>query len=160
MKDRIPPHDRFLAKLFPTARAKVLSLAESVHYSAGETIYRAGEASLHFYLVREGQVAVEVALSSKARETLMTIGPGGVFGWPALAEAGTTAASARAVDEVEVLRIEGRALRDLCAKDLQLGRELYRAVSNALSVRLDAAGGPATPVTAPARSAERQSRRK
>jgi len=71
----------------------------------------------------------------------MTIGPGGVFGWPALVEAGTATASARAIDEVEVLRIEGRALRDRCAEDLQLGLELYREMSNALSARLNAAGG-------------------
>ncbi|HVP51682.1 MAG TPA: cyclic nucleotide-binding domain-containing protein [Terriglobales bacterium] len=158
MRNRIPPRDRFLAQLSPPAREKLLSLAESARYSAGETIYRAGEASLHFYLVQEGQVALEIALSSKARETLMTIGPGGVFGWPSLVEEGAAAASTRAVGEVEVLRIEGRGLRDLCVKEPQLGRELYHAVSTALSARLDAAGSQRG-MTAPGRAAERLSRR-
>ena len=143
MRDRIPPHDRFLAQLSPGARKKLLSLAGPVRYSPGETIYRAGEASLHFYLVQEGEVAVEVALSPEARETLMTIGSQGAFGWPAVVEEGAAAASARAVGAVEVKRIEGRALRDLCASDPQFGRELYRAMNNALSARLETASGAA-----------------
>ena len=69
-------------------------------------------------------MAIEISFPPRDRQILMTIGPGDTFGWPALIESGTATASARAIEQVELLRIEGKLLRDLCSEDPRLGLEL------------------------------------
>jgi CRP-like cAMP-binding protein len=126
----------FLAKFSPAIRARLLSLGESCKYPAEQTIYHKGDPSRYLYIVESGQVAIEISLPMRDRKTLMTIGPGGAFGWPALIESRTATASARAIEQVDLLRIEGKLLRDLCSQDPRLGLELYRVLTESLSTHL------------------------
>jgi len=79
-------HAGFLAKLAPRFRMKLLSLAHSFRYSAGTTIFREGDPSLYFYLVKSGRVALDIAVPAKGTVCLLTVEPGDIFSWSALLE--------------------------------------------------------------------------
>jgi CRP/FNR family cyclic AMP-dependent transcriptional regulator len=126
----------FLAHLSPRVQEKLLVLGEAFHYSEGQTIFHEGDPSLYLYIVKSGQVAIDVHIASKGRRSIMTAGPGDLFGWSALVEPRLETASARAVEETEAVGIKGGALMDLCREDLGLGFEVYHELAEVISARL------------------------
>jgi CRP-like cAMP-binding protein len=79
-----------------------------------------------------------VHIPSKGRRTIPTAGPGNVFSWSALVEPRIETASARAVEDTEVLGIKGGALMDLCREDCSLGFEVYRSPAEVITAHLTA----------------------
>jgi CRP-like cAMP-binding protein len=126
----------FLAHLSPRVQEKLLSLGETFQYSEGRTIFHEGDPSLYLYIVKSGQVAIDVHIPSKGRRSLMTAGPGDLFSWSALVEPRIETAAARAVEETEALGIKGGALMDLCREDPGLGFEVYHELAEVISARL------------------------
>jgi len=126
----------FLADLSPRVQEKLLSLGETFQYPEGETIFHEGDPSLHLYIVKTGQVAIDVHVPSKGRMSIMTAGPGDLFSWSALVEPRIETASAHATQATEALGVKGGALMDLCREDPDFGFELYRALSEVISSRL------------------------
>ena len=126
----------FLAHLSPRVQEKMLVLGVAFHYSEGQTIFHEGDSSLYLYIVKSGQVAIDVHIPSKGRRSIMTAGPGDLFSWSALVEPRLETASARAVEETEALGIKGGALMDLCREDLGLGFEVYHELAEVISARL------------------------
>jgi len=126
----------FLADLSPRVQEKLLSMGEPFQYSEGETIFHEGDPSLYLYIVKTGQVAIEVHVPSKGRRSIMTAGPGDLFSWSALVEPRLETASARATQPTEALGVKGGALMDLCREDAEFGFELYRALAEVIGSRL------------------------
>ena len=117
MTDNASWYVGFVARLSSPARAKVLSLAQSFHYFAGEMLFREGDPSIFLYPLKGGRVALDIFHPLRGRVTLMTIDPGDIFSWSALSD------SARASDEVDALGVKSGALEVLCREDPQLGVE-------------------------------------
>ncbi|MBI3484261.1 MAG: cyclic nucleotide-binding domain-containing protein [Acidobacteria bacterium] len=126
----------FLARLSPRVREKLLSHATAFRYLDGEAIFREGDPSLYLYILKQGRVAIEIHVPSKGWQTILTVWPGDTFSWSALVEPRIETASARAIEEVEVLGIRGGTLTDLCLEDSELGFELYRALAEVITARL------------------------
>jgi CRP-like cAMP-binding protein len=126
----------FLAHLSPRVQEKLLELGEAFRYSEGQTVFHEGDPSLYLYIVKSGQVAIDVHIASKGRRSIMTAGPGDLFSWSALVEPRLETASARAVEETEALGIKGGALMDLCREDTGLGFEVYHELAEVISARL------------------------
>jgi CRP-like cAMP-binding protein len=126
----------FLAHLSPRVQEKLLALGEAFHYPAGQTIFHEGDPSLYLYIVKSGQVAIDLHIASKGRRSIMTAGPGDLFSWSALVEPRIETASARAVEETEAVGIKGGALMDLCREDPGLGFEVYHELAEVISARL------------------------
>ncbi len=126
----------FLAHLSPRVQEKLLGLGETFRYPAGQTIFHESDPSLYLYIVKSGQVAIDVHIASKGRRSIMTAGPGDLFSWSALVEPRLETASARAVEETEALGVKGGALMDLCREDPVLGFEVYHELAEVISARL------------------------
>jgi CRP/FNR family cyclic AMP-dependent transcriptional regulator len=129
----------FLDCLSPRVREKLLSRAVSSRYTKGKTIFHEGDPSLHLYIVKSGKIAIEAHMPSAGAHTNVTIytaGPGDLFSWSALVEPHVETAGARAVEESDVLGIEGSTLMELCGEDPALGFEMYRTLAQVISARL------------------------
>lgn len=136
MAEQTPWLGGFLATLSPRVREKLLAMTETFRFAEGSTIFREGDSSLYLYIVKTGRVAVDVHVPSKGRRPIMTVEPGEVFSWSALAEPYVETASARTVEETEVLGIKGESLMSLCRQDTEVGFELYRSLTAVISTRL------------------------
>ena len=126
----------FLAKFSPRVQVKLLALAESFQFKAGQDIIGEGDPSLYLYIVKSGRVAVEIDMPTKGRRILRTGGVGDMFSWSALVEPRLATSAVRAMDDTEALGIKGGALMDACREDFELGFELYRALTEVIANRL------------------------
>lgn len=139
----------FLEKLSREVRAKVSPLAQLFNYPPGKQIFQQGDPSGFLFVVNRSHVALETTAASGGRLTLLTVEPGEIFSRSALSETRIATASARAIDDVEVLGFGGEALRDLCREDARAGIEIYRILAEVLSARPTAARKQITDMLAP-----------
>lgn len=129
-------HETLLARFSHPVQEKLLGLSEPFHFAAGQVIFEEGSPSLYLYLVKSGRVTIEVHFPAWGRREILTLGPGELFSWSALVEPRLETASARALEETEVLGIKGGALMDLCREDPEFGFQLYRTLAEVITDRL------------------------
>ncbi|MEO8245604.1 MAG: ATP-binding protein [Chloroflexota bacterium] len=93
---------------------RLASLCEPVRLEAGDLLLREGEPGDALYVIVEGEI--DVVRGSGADEVaLARVGPGSVQGEMALLEGRPRNATARALTQVDALRIPGTAMLDLLA---------------------------------------------
>jgi CRP-like cAMP-binding protein len=126
----------FVGQLSPHTQEKVFSEAQVVQFKAGETIFREGDQSKYLFIIKRGQVVLEISVPPKGRRSILTVGPGELFSWSALVEPRIENAAARASVDTEALRVEGVTLMKLCEIDYPLGFEVYRMLTKVISSRL------------------------
>ncbi len=138
MSQAAPTFGIFLECLSPAVREKVLSVAQSFHYTAGQTIFSMGDPSLRVFVVKSGRVGIMIHVPNKNSVTILTLGPGDLFSWSALVQPHIETATARALEDTEALGMSGRALMDLCEQDPLVGYDLYRTLTHVITARLRA----------------------
>ena len=116
----------------------IVGCATNVRYSPGEFIFREGQPADHFYLVREGRVAVEVFVPNKGPVTIETIEGGEMLGWSWLFPPFKARFDARAMTVVRALSLDGGCLRSKCEHDAALGYDLLKRFTQLVVSRLEA----------------------
>lgn len=128
----------FLDKFSPRVREKLISLAEPFRFKAGQDIIGVGEPTERLYILKSGQVAVEIYVPHQGRCTIRTGSAGDMICWSALVEPHQSTAAVRARVDTEALGIKGVVLVEECHKDPELGFQLYRALTEVIAGRLNA----------------------
>ncbi|MDR3636379.1 MAG: Crp/Fnr family transcriptional regulator [Isosphaeraceae bacterium] len=126
----------FMREFLPEHLERLAELAEHVRWEADETIFRAGSHGAVLYVVREGRVAIEFSTAGRKRMTILTVGPGDVFGWSGVFANRPKAVSARAVLATEAYAFDAAGLRALCDADPRFGYAFTRRLLSAVSERL------------------------
>jgi CRP/FNR family transcriptional regulator, cyclic AMP receptor protein len=80
-------------------------------YGPGEMLLKEGDPSNRFFLIREGKVALEIALPDRPTVTVQTLGSGEVMGWSWLLPPQGWQLDARAVKATRTLEIPATTLR-------------------------------------------------
>ncbi len=110
----------------------------NVAFRAGESIAREGAPAEHFYVIRAGKVALEVAVPQAEALEIETLGPGEVLGWSWLFPPYRWAFDVRAVEQTRAVSLDGTCLRGKCADDTRLGFELMQRFARVMTARLQA----------------------
>lgn len=137
--------DRLVAEhpLFADLEAPYLELiagcAKNVRFEAGERIFREGGKADEFYLVRHGQVAVEVFAPGRGSITIETLHAGQVLGWSWLLPPYRWHHDARAVELTRALAFDAECLRGKSDRDARFGLELMRRFAPLIVQRLERA---------------------
>jgi len=101
------------------------NIAEEVEYVAGSKVIEEGAIEDHMFIILFGKVRIH-----KGQDTITMFGPGEVIGELAVFDAAARSASATAVEDAMLLRIEGPMLMDAMAEfpEIAVGalRELTR----------------------------------
>ena len=63
---------------------RVAEIATLVAWEAGAIVFREGDRDSLLYVVDKGRLALEIAIPGRGRVTMLTVGPGEVFGWSSL----------------------------------------------------------------------------
>jgi len=127
---------RFAAGLPRHTLLELRAIGEKREYSAGEVIFQENGKCDDFFLVASGQVALEMHVAGRGQVGILTVGPGEMLGWSALFANGQMTATATALEPVCAIALSGRALRDLCDQNHELGYRIMRQAALALSQRL------------------------
>jgi len=93
----------------------------------------------HFYIVREGQVDVEIPSLVGAPAVLQSLSSGSVLGWSWLIPPYQWHFEARATKPSTLLVFDGKQLRDRCENDPAFGYEMLKRFAALMMNRLVAA---------------------
>lgn len=116
----------------------IVNCAKNVVFKVGEFIFHEGEEANHFYLIRHGKVALEIAPPEHTPITIQTLGEGEVLGWSWLIPPYHWIFDARAVELTRAISFDGKCLREKCDEDHDLGYELLKRFAYIMYQRLQA----------------------
>jgi CRP/FNR family cyclic AMP-dependent transcriptional regulator len=114
----------------------VTGCASNVRFDAGKFVFREGEEAQHFYLIREGKVAIEIFTPHRGHMTIETLDEGNILGWSWLIPPYIWHFDARALETTRAIALDGKCLRKKCEEDHDLGYELLKRFSHIMEQRL------------------------
>ena len=136
--ERILSEHAFFAGMKEQYMDLLVGCASNVRFDAGQFILREGEEANKFYLIRQGQVALEVHAPGRGSITIQTLGAGEILGWSWLVPPYYWRLDARAVELTRALALDGKCLREKCEKDHDLAYELLKRFSQVMVDHLTA----------------------
>ena len=128
----------FFKGLQPQYLQLITGCASNVRFNAGTYMLREGEEASQFFLIRHGKVALEVLAAQRGPITIETIEAGEVLGWSWLFPPYRWHFSARVVEPVRAIALDGICLRTKGEEDHDLGYELMKRVAQIMMERLQA----------------------
>jgi CRP-like cAMP-binding protein len=118
--------------------ALIAGCGKNEHVEAGALLFREGEPANTFYLVRRGNVSLEVHAPGRGPLRIDTLEPGEVVGWSWLFEPYRWQLDARALESCSLIAFDGACLRGKCESDHELGYQLMVRFAASMVERLQA----------------------
>ena len=124
---------------FPTEYAELLAgCARLCQFQAGEYLFREGEAADSFFFIRQGNVALEVAVPGKPPVIVATLGDGEILGAAWLVSPFRSMFDARAVSFTRAISFDAKCLREKGEANHSLGYEMMKRFLPVFAKRLHA----------------------
>ena len=108
------------------------------HYGRGQFLLRQGQGAERFFIIRKGEVRLELLAPEGGPIPIQTVGPGEIVGWSWIIPPYLSTFDARAVDRLHVIVFDAFALRRKCEQDFELGYRVLQKFTAALTARFDA----------------------
>ena len=102
-------------------RGRIAGLTEEVHFKPGEIIFEEGQPGDAFYLLLSGQVFIE-----KNGNPLREMKEKEAFGTLEVLDFHPRAVTAKAVDQVRALKLNGQEFHDLLSLDIEMVEAVFR----------------------------------
>ncbi|TMM39771.1 MAG: cyclic nucleotide-binding domain-containing protein [Actinobacteria bacterium] len=128
----------FLAGLTPAQLDKLSYWTRKSTFHAGTRLFEEGQRADRFWLLREGHVTLDTHVPGQGTQIVETLGPHAVLGWSWLFPPYRWHFSASAVETTLAVELDGPGVRDLCARDHELGYELMRRFVEVVVQRMQA----------------------
>ena len=135
--ERVLEQHAFFHDLEPEYVKLLMRCASNVRFDAGAYLFREGQEANHFYLIREGRVALEVSAAPLPPILIATFDGGEVFGWSWLIAPYRWHCDARAVQVTRAIALDGKCLRAKCDENPALGYKLLKRVTHVMEQRLN-----------------------
>jgi len=100
---------------------RIAGLTEEVHFKPGEIIFEEGQPGDAFYLLLSGQVFIE-----KNGNPLREMKEKEAFGTLEVLDFHPRAVTAKAVDQVRALKLNGQEFHDLLSVDIEMVEAVFR----------------------------------
>ena len=116
----------------------LVGCASNRKFHPGEYLARERQQADEFFLIREGQVVLELYLPQRGGLQIETLGEGEILGWSWLVQPYRWHYDARAVTLVRALALDGKCLRRKSETDFELGYRLFQRFATIMEQRLQA----------------------
>lgn len=136
--DEILKETKFFHGLAPEYIQLLAGCASNVRFDPGEYVFREGEPANSFYLIRHGQVALELHDPRRGQLIIDTLNEDEILGWSWLFPPYKWVYSARAVILTRAIAMDGKCLREKCDSDPVLGYDLMKRFAVIMIDRLQA----------------------
>ncbi len=113
--------------------------ATELKIKKGNVLFQQGERADKFYLLRNGQMSVQVPALMGPTLDIQILGEDQILGWSWLISPYRWNFQARALDDSDLLEFDGSAILARCEEDPKFGYELLKRFATLMSERLDAA---------------------
>ncbi len=138
MLDRYELNEMHILRDMPDRVLKEIEQIAELQESEGGTIlFRQKEALTFFYIVRSGQVKLEVETSPDVYLPLGIIKPGYALGVSAFIPGVKSSATAKCIGHCKLLRFSGKRLQELFEQDPELGYYFLLKVAQMFKSRLN-----------------------
>lgn len=107
-------------------------------FDPGEMIGAEGNPANHFFIVRDGKVAIQIFSPEKGAITVQTVGPDDIIGWSWLFPPYKWCFDIKAIQKTRTVALDGQCLRKKCEEDHDLGYALMKKFSQIMIQRLRA----------------------
>ena len=116
----------------------LVGCASNVRFPADAYLFREGEEAHHFYLIRQGKIALEIYAPHCPPILVETLEEGDILGFSWLLPPYTWRFDARVIEPARAIALDGKCLRTKCDENHDLGYELLKRFSNIMDQRLAA----------------------
>jgi CRP/FNR family transcriptional regulator, cyclic AMP receptor protein len=127
---------QFFAGIDPEIGAFVAGCARNHHFEPGAYLFHEGDEAKEFYLVRHGDVALEITAPGRRTLVLGTVQEGDIVGASWLVPPYRWTSDARARSHVRALGFDAACLRDKCEADARTGYEMMKRFTPLMVRRL------------------------
>lgn len=117
----------------------MVGCARNVKFDAGEFVLREGQEANEFYIIRHGQVNLEIHGPKSHAITIHTVREDDVLGWSWLFPPYLWHFDARVIELTRAIALDAKCLRAKCEKDPSLGYELAKRLAHVIEHRLQGA---------------------
>ena len=114
----------------------IIGCAQNVHFDEGQKIASAGDPADTFYLIRMGEVALDLDVPNRKSMRIDTVEAGQVVGWSWLIPPNEWKYDVTATELVRAVAFDGACLREKCDSDPELGYALLSRFAQVLVGRL------------------------
>ena len=135
MSNEILTRHPFTRGFWPDHVARLAAMASETRFLPGELIFHEGDHSSLFYLLIEGNVALEVVPPGHPVR-VATLYAGDVLGWSSVTGDTGKQFQARALEAVHAVAFDGARLCHACEEDYAFGYRFLRALMEVMSGRL------------------------
>jgi CRP/FNR family transcriptional regulator, cyclic AMP receptor protein len=136
--ERILGEHPFFEDLEPEYLNLLAGCASNVRFQAGAYLFRESEEASHFYLIRQGRVAVEIYAPQRPPIVVQTLEGGDILGWSWLIPPYYWRFDARVVEPARAIALDGKCLRSKCEENHDLGYALLKRFAHIVDQRLQA----------------------
>ena len=102
---------------------RIAGLMEEVNFEAGETIYKEGEPGDAFYVILSGRVLLE-----RNGSTIRELNEKEAFGTLEVLDFHPRVATAKAIDQLRALKLNGQEFHDLLSLDIEMVQAVFRTL--------------------------------
>ncbi len=116
------------------------NICEKITFNEGELIFEAKSSAKYLYIICEGAVELRFKVNyynASQNITLDRKTVGEVFGWSALTKPNIYTLSAWALQNSDLLRIDEKDIKELCAKNDRLGYMLMKNIAEIIGERFE-----------------------
>lgn len=118
--------------------ATMAGCGKLVRFKAGEFLLREGDKADSFYVIRDGDVAIESAIPAGGPLSVARISAGGVTGYSWLFPPHRNSFDSVALTQVSAVALDGACLRGKAEADHELGYQLMKRFTQVMLDRLQA----------------------
>ena len=115
---------------------KIAAITGEKSFSADALVYDAGELGQAVYVIQSGEVVIEMPVSDNTWVSVLTLGPGELFGWSSLFPTERKRARARTTEPTHLLVINAQRLRTLWQNDEDLEYAIVHLTSKVMIDRI------------------------
>lgn len=117
----------------------IAQFSEEVGVEAGTPMFKEGEKAPWLYIIRQGEIDIQYTLGDGSSRVVDTLVPGDLLVWSSLLPPYKTRSSGLVTKDLQLIRMDAAALRQLCEQDTAVGYRLMTQVVTLLANRLDGA---------------------
>ncbi|MEV4433180.1 cyclic nucleotide-binding domain-containing protein [Streptomyces sp. NPDC049585] len=128
-----------LAALPEEPRERLMALSREVTFDVGTRIFDEGGRADRFWVIRTGNIELDIHVPGRRAAVVETLGPGRMLGWSWLCPPHQWHLGAEAASPVRAWEFGAADVLELCARDPELDHALLMYVIEVIGRRLRAA---------------------
>lgn len=117
---------------------KFAAMSRFVEFPANAVMFRELQPARDVFVILQGRVSLVIFEPGLGGRELNQVGVGDLIGWSTMLGRSQLSDTARTLEPVKAIAIDGERLRSLCNEDPRFGFKSMHLLARALSQRLDA----------------------